>query len=192
MNGSFDERETVAGCEFDLFRVAANLEFWKKKKKGSWSWGKGCLRERGRQWEWEWVCVGVEGGYRQAGGHTHRFPGLRVHQSGLSACGLAVCVQVYPHRYYTAISHGIWWQGLKIRLPARLCLHAHSYSSKEPLKRSPPPPSPSPILYIFLSSLHLSACSMMRSVWSLRTGHTRRARHTHSSAGRPVDRGFFC
>lgn len=38
---------------------------------------------------------------------THRFLGLRVHQSGLSTLGPTICVQVYPHRYYSTISHSI-------------------------------------------------------------------------------------
>lgn len=146
---------------------------------------KGCW---GGQWEWEWVCVGVEGGYRQAGGHTHRFPGLRVHQSGLSACGLAVCVQVYPHRYYTAISHGIWWQGFKIRLPPRPALSPRSLvqlqGALKEVAQHPDPHPPRPRSFTF-SYLH-STCLPV-AWWGVSGAlgldtHAEPDTHTHAQA----------
>lgn len=98
----------------------------------------------------------------------------------------AVCVQVYPHHYYTTISHGIWWQGLKILLPFSLALSlAHSFSSEDLFKRSRP--SFFSFSYLTLHRLTSCLCLARRGVslepeqWTHRQSDTRTFMHMSTS-----------
>lgn len=154
-----------------FFRGLFNLKFWKNPPPPGNTGSENGVKERE---EGERGRVGV-GGAGKLRPHTSisRLEGASVRPVCMWS---AVCVQVYPHNYYTTISHGIWWQGLK---SVSLSLSGFVSHSLVQL-RGPFRKGRTPKFLHFPISPYPSVLSMKRSLSGATHTHTLRVRHTQT------------